>query len=96
MSEPQFTINRNGVLEAVLDLVSDLVIPEGVTAIGYAAFWGCENLESITIPASVTTFGDDVFKNCPKLVISAPAGSAAIERAKQEKKSATEVFELSF
>lgn len=93
MFEPQFTINRNGVLEAVSDLVSDLVIREGVTAIGYAAFWGCENLESITIPASVTTFGDDVFKNCPKLVISAPA---AIERAKQEKKSATEAFELSF
>ncbi len=46
--------------------LTDYTIPEGVTAIGAAAFWG-SRLESITIPASVTTVGDMAFGDCDNL-----------------------------
>lgn len=45
------------------------------------AFWGCELL-SITIPDSVTYIGVNAFYGCDKLIICAPAGSYAIEYAK--------------
>lgn len=35
-----------------------------VSTIGYAAFWGCSGLTSITIPNSVTTIGIIAFYNC--------------------------------
>ncbi|MBP3688404.1 MAG: leucine-rich repeat protein, partial [Bacteroidaceae bacterium] len=34
--------------------VTDLVIPNSVTKIGYCAFDGCSGLKSVTIPESVT------------------------------------------
>ncbi len=42
------------------------VIPEGVTYIGTNAFGSCE-LESITIPSSVTTIDSIAFQNCGSL-----------------------------
>ncbi|MDE6067462.1 MAG: leucine-rich repeat domain-containing protein [Treponemataceae bacterium] len=49
------------------DLPAELVIPEGVTAIGEKAFYECESLTSVSIPASVTSIGDDAFYGCTKL-----------------------------
>ncbi len=49
------------------ELVTDLVIPDGVTSIGGAAFSGCRSLESITIPDSVTSIGRAAFSNCRSL-----------------------------
>ena len=46
------------------ELVTELVIPDGVTSIGERAFWGCSGLTSITIPNSVTRIGDYAFYNC--------------------------------
>ena len=43
--------------------VTDLVIPNGVTSIGYA-FSGCDGLTSVTIPNSVTSIGDSAFSDC--------------------------------
>lgn len=54
----------------------DVVIPASishngvqypVTAIKGAAFWECSSLTSVTIPASVTTIGDQAFAGCTAL-----------------------------
>ena len=49
------------------ELVTDLVIPDSVTSIGYAAFAWCGSLISITIPDSVTSIGDCAFWGCDSL-----------------------------
>lgn len=49
-------------------LVTDLVIPDGVTSVGMCAFMGCDKLTSITIPNSVTSIGGYAFSGCENLV----------------------------
>ena len=44
-----------------------VVIPDGVTTIGEAAFEYCKWLESVEIPESVTVIGDSVFFRCTSL-----------------------------
>lgn len=62
-----------------------LVIPEGVQSIGRDAFYGCDHLKDITLPASLTfiesgTFGiyiDYIYD--PDITFTAPAGSYAAD-----------------
>ena len=49
------------------ELVTELVIPDGVIIIGDFAFYDCDFLTSVTIPDSVTSIGDEAFSNCSKL-----------------------------
>ena len=49
------------------EIVTDLVIPEGVTTIRDHAFDSCKSLTSITIPDSVTSIGSDAFCYCTSL-----------------------------
>ncbi len=49
-------------------LITDLVIPYGVTTIGKSAFSNCKKLSSISIPDSVTNIGDSAFMDCISLV----------------------------
>ena len=44
--------------------IKDLVIPNSVTSIGGAAFYGCSSLTSVTIPNSVTSIGGAAFYEC--------------------------------
>ena len=44
--------------------MTDLVIPNSVTSIGWYAFWGYSDLTSLTIPSSVTSIGAYAFENC--------------------------------
>ncbi len=50
-------------------------VPEGVRSIAEEAFWGCQNLTSMTIPASVTDIGERAFWSCQDLVVSTPENS---------------------
>ncbi len=57
----------------------DLVIPESVTRIGYAAFEGCSELTSVEIPASVTSIGGRAFYGCSGLTsVEIPASMTSI------------------
>ncbi len=49
------------------ELVTDVVIPDGVTTIPDYLF-SCDSLASITIPDSVTSIGDSAFDNCDSLI----------------------------
>ena len=44
-----------------------LIIGEGITGIGYGAFYACSAMTSATIGNGVTTIGMNAFKNCYKL-----------------------------
>ena len=49
------------------ELVTDLVIPEGVTSIGSFAFYNCFSLTSVTIGNGVTSIGSSAFSSCDGL-----------------------------
>ena len=43
------------------------MIPDGVTSIGYAAFYHCDQLEKVEIPDSVNEIKEHAFENTPWL-----------------------------
>lgn len=54
--------------------ITSVDIPEGVTAIGVRAFYGCENLREVHLPSSITTwdeqdYNSSAFENCTKLEV---------------------------
>ena len=49
-------------------LVTNLVIPEGVTSIGNYAFYGCSSIASITIHKDVASINRNAFYGCLNLV----------------------------
>ena len=46
------------------ELITNLIIPEGVTAISNRAFFNCSSLQSVSFPLSLTSVGDDAFYGC--------------------------------
>jgi hypothetical protein len=46
---------------------TEVIIGDSVTEIGASAFYGCSNLESITIPEGVTSIREGTFKSCSSL-----------------------------
>lgn len=68
--------NDNGEYE----LLTNLVIPEGVTEIKKYAFEGCDSITSVVIPDHVTSIGKAAFESCgglQKVIIG--SGVASIE-----------------
>jgi len=58
---------RAGQLYLNGSLVTELVIPKGITEIKKFAFFGCSSLKKVIIPEGVTTIGDVAFGNCENL-----------------------------
>ena len=55
------------------------IIPSTVTGIGFAAFYGCTGLTSVTIPEGVTSIGHDAFSGCTGLIsVTIPEGVSDI------------------
>lgn len=65
-SETDFTVN-NGTLVKYNGSGGDVVIPEGVTAIGDNAFDNITSITSVYIPRSVTQIGEWAFYHCTGL-----------------------------
>ena len=65
--ETKFEIDENGVLTNYKGTDTEVVIPDGVTAIGLEVFYSNFNLVSITIPNSVTSIEVAAFCNCINL-----------------------------
>ena len=66
---------EGGVLKQYNGPGGDVVIPEGVTAIGYSAFSNRTGLTSVTIPDSVKEIGHFAFSNCTGLTsVTIPDG----------------------
>ena len=59
------------------ELVTELIIPDGVTSISKHAFRNCSSLTSVTIPDSVTSIGDYAFYGCTSLTSIAIHDSVA-------------------
>ncbi len=58
---------EDGVLTEYNGPGGDVVIPEGVTGIGFRAFYECTSLTSVTIPDSVISIGGSAFRGCANL-----------------------------
>jgi hypothetical protein len=70
---------EDGVLVKYRGNAAELVVPEGVTAIGEGAFAECGSLLSITLPAGLTAVGKWAFFGCYSLSsVILPAGLTTI------------------
>ena len=62
------------------ELLTNLIIPNGVTKIKNYAFCGCNGLTSIEIPNSVTSIGENAFSFCDGLTnVTIPNSVTSIE-----------------
>lgn len=57
------TITEIGDFAFARSALTDAVIPEGVTRIGYAAFYHCDGLTNVVIPGTVTEIEPSAFAN---------------------------------
>ena len=65
-TEADFII-ADGVLTQYNGDAKRVIIPDGVTEIGHAAFYGDDNMEYLYLPDSVTTIRDQAFRFCDAL-----------------------------
>ena len=68
--ENGYVIYTNGeerILVAYQGNETNLILPDGITAINKYAFYYCSGLTSVTIPNSITSIDDYAFYNCSGL-----------------------------
>lgn len=61
--------------------IAAVMLPDGIEAIGWFAFYGCEQLIDVSIPTSVTSIGYAVFDGCESVSIVCASGSYAEQYA---------------
>ena len=69
-------------IHSIIDVgfITSIIVEDGVTSIGYAAFMDCPNLKFVTIGNDVTSIGSGAFYNCPNLVsVTFGSGVTSIE-----------------
>ncbi len=70
-SDGVLTISGNGKMKNYYTpwgkSITEVIIENGVTSIGFSAFRDCTSLTSVTIPDSVTSIGYEVFWGCTSL-----------------------------
>lgn len=54
-------------IEHINGTLRTVVIPEGVTAIQRALFWGAQDLTKVILPNTLQTIGDSSFRECAQL-----------------------------
>ena len=64
---PMHNYNTSRPWRDVQDLITNIVIEDGVTHIGNRAFEDCINITSVTIPNSVTSIRGEAFHSCSNL-----------------------------
>lgn len=69
---PRDVVERNGHMHGfaarhINEGVTKIIIEDGTTAIGWAAFSDCTQITSVTIPPSVTAIEEDAFSGCTAL-----------------------------
>ncbi|MBR5769661.1 MAG: leucine-rich repeat protein [Clostridia bacterium] len=52
--------------------VTEIVLPDGLTSISYSVFFGCNSLQKLNIPATVTKLNAGTFPDVPGLEIHLP------------------------
>ena len=46
-----------------------VILPDALAAIGNYAFYGCDNLKTVSFPASIRRIGSGLFNSCPALLV---------------------------
>lgn len=71
--------SRNAIPFEAEDDAAELIIPEGVTTLGYAVFRDCESLTRVILPEGLAEIGTYAFHNCCQLeTINLPDGLTKI------------------
>ena len=80
MSDSKDFVIENGVLKQYNGPGGEVVIPEGVTEIGFCAFRDCAGLTQVTIPESVMKIDVFAFYKCVSLTnVTIPIGVTEVE-----------------
>ncbi|WP_026909785.1 leucine-rich repeat protein [Patulibacter minatonensis] len=60
-------IIEDGIVTSCADNGTDVLVPEGITGIGEAAFKECVKLQRVTLPESLRRIEDQAFRGCSQL-----------------------------
>lgn len=58
-----------------------LILPNGLTSVGLAAFTGCNNLQTVSLPPTLTEIEDEAFSLCGLSSVELPSSVTKIGRA---------------
>lgn len=59
-----FSKDKTRLIEVLYHYSGDYRVPEGVTQISSYAFYGCDNITSVTLPSTLLYLGEEVFAEC--------------------------------